>query len=89
VNTKSKSFIVYRRQGETVTAHRARLYQAGQMEDGWPIIDVAVGPAVPWPELYAGHTAWVGEQIARQRDAIKAERQRRAEKRGQAPKVSA
>lgn len=79
--TNAKEFIVYRRTGNRLTPHRARLvarrWVDGQPE-GWR---VQVGQEVAWADLYAGHTAWVGEQVARHRDAVKRAKAQRAARR--------
>lgn len=61
------NFIVYKRSGNRVTPHTATLTRDG----------VRVGAAVPWADLYGGHTGWVGEQIERVKRAIKQARARR------------
>jgi hypothetical protein len=83
---KQKTFIVYRRAGNVVTPFEAWIRRSAK---GWvkgqPVgvtLELVVGNAVPWAALYAGHTAWVGDQIARRNDAIKQERSRRALRKG-------
>jgi hypothetical protein len=77
----AKTFVVYERRGEIVVPRAAKLvarsWVAGKPE-GWK---VQRGPEIPWSELYAGHCAWVGEQIEKHREHVKRERSRRLEKR--------
>lgn len=84
------SFVVFRRVGDVVTAYPARLV-ARRWINGKPEGQEVkiVGPAIPWAELYKGHCAWIGEQIAKTREAIKRERTRRAAKKAQGPLASA
>lgn len=68
---RQKNFIVYRRVGDQVTAHRATLVARGGR------YHVVQGAAVPWAELYAGHTGWVADRINATRQAIQGERAKR------------
>lgn len=76
-----KPFIVYRRNGNTVTPFEAWIQQSSKgWVNGQPVgvtLTIVLGKPVSWSALYAGHTTWVGEQIERRNQAIKAERARR------------
>lgn len=86
---KSKTFIVYHRNGDRVIPIEAQLrttYPAWKdgRPQGIPTVKVVTGKVVAWPELYAGHTGWIAEQIDRTKLAIKQERARRAARKAQA-----
>lgn len=78
-----KSFVVYRRVGNVVTPHQATLVTSHPKwvdgkPQGLPTAKVVVGQAISWTDLYGGHTGWIADQMDRTRDAIAAERARRA-----------
>jgi hypothetical protein len=78
----NRTFVVYRRVGETVTPHEAWINRSAKgWVNGQPVgvkLTITVGQPIAWSALYAGHTAWIGEQIAGRNEAIKKERARRA-----------
>jgi sRNA-binding protein len=83
---RERTFVVYRREGGRLVSYKAALrrryaaWSSGRPV-GLPRVWVQLLEEIPWGELYAGHTAWVGEQISRVKDAIQRERARRAERR--------
>lgn len=83
----SKDFVVYRRSGDRVIPFAAQLVKSSKgWKDGKPYginVRIETGREIPWPELYAGHTTWVGERIAATKQAIKSERARRSARKAQ------
>jgi hypothetical protein len=77
------TFVIYKRQGNSVVPYAAKLtktYRAWENGKpvGLPTVRVSVIAEIPWDKLYGGHTQWISDQVDRVRDAIKAERARRA-----------